>query len=100
GAHCDIGAFEGAKDISTPTVTSFSATTPASSLAIPITAFAASDNVAVTGYKITESSTPPSAGAGGWTASVPATYSVGSDGSYTLYPWAKDAAGNVSLVLG
>jgi CSLREA domain-containing protein len=100
GAHCDIGAFEGAKDISAPTVTSFTATTPSSSLNIPITAFTASDNVAVSGYQITESSTPPAAGAAGWSATAPASYTVGSDGSYTLYPWVKDAAGNVSPVFG
>ena len=34
----------------------------------------------------------------GWTGTAPTTYTVGSDGSYTLYPWAKDAAGNVSAV--
>jgi hypothetical protein len=54
----------------------------------------------VTGYIITKTSTPPSAGASGWTALAPTTYTVGSDGSYTLYPWVKDAAGNVSAVFG
>ncbi len=57
-------------------VSSFAATSPSISLTIPTTAFAASDTVAVTGYKITTSSTPPSAGAAGWTASAPTTYTV------------------------
>src|SRR6185295_18853102 len=81
-------------------VSSFAATSPSASLNIPIPTFSAADNVSVTGYTITESSTPPSAGASGWTGAAPATYTVGGDGSYTLYPWAKDAAGNVSAVYG
>jgi CSLREA domain-containing protein len=102
GAHCDIGAFEGAQDVTAPTITAFAPTSPSASLTISIPSlnFTASDNVAVTGYQITETSTPPSAGAGGWTGSAPSTYTVSSDGSYTLYPWAKDAAGNVSSVFG
>jgi hypothetical protein len=87
-------------DTGAPTVDSFTATSPSSSLAIPITAFSASDSVGVTGYLITTSATPPSAGAAGWTASATATYTVASDGTYTLYPWAKDAAGHVSAVYG
>ena len=87
-------------DASAPTVDSFTATSPSTSLDIPITTFTASDNIGVTGYIITESSTPPSAGSGGWTGSAPTSYTVASSGSYTLYPWAKDALGNVSTVYG
>jgi hypothetical protein len=85
-------------DTSAPTVNTFTATSPTSNVNIPITAFTASDNVAVTGYLITESSTPPAVGAAGWTGTAPGTYTVGGTGTYTLYPWAKDAAGNVSAV--
>ncbi|UCH81011.1 MAG: Ig-like domain-containing protein, partial [Nitrospiraceae bacterium] len=85
-------------DAGIPTVTSFTATSPSNSLDIPITSFTATDNVAVTGYLITESATPPLPTNPGWQGSAPATYSVGSDGTYTLYPWAKDAADNVSAV--
>jgi hypothetical protein len=67
---------------------------------VPITAFTATDAAGVSGYLITESATPPAAGAAGWTASAPTTYAVAGDGTYTLYPWAKDAAGNVSAVYG
>jgi hypothetical protein len=87
-------------DTSAPTVTSFAATSPSASLTISITAFSASDSVGVTGYTITTSSTPPAAGATGWTASAPTTYIVAGDGIYTLYPWARDAAGNVSAAVG
>jgi DNA-binding beta-propeller fold protein YncE len=83
-----------------PVVNSFTATSPSSSLNIPITAFTASDNAGVTGYLITESATPPAVGAAGWTGTAPGTYTVGGPGTYTLYPWAKDAAGNVSAVYG
>ncbi len=84
----------------TPAVARFTATSPSSSLNIPITAFSATDDIGVTGYMITTSSTPPAAGAPGWSSTAPTTYSVPSVGSYTLYPWAKDAAGTVSAVYG
>ena len=83
-----------------PTVDSFAATSPTTNLNIPITLFTASDNTAVSGYLITETSTAPGAGDSGWTVSAPSDYSVGSLGTYSLYPWAKDAAGNVSAVYG
>ena len=64
----------------------------------------ATDGVGVTGYYLSTSSTPPSAGVGSWVA-VTATTSYSSNVSYTLssgdgtktvYAWYKDAAGNVS----
>ena len=85
-------------DNTAPTVDTFTATTPSNSLNIPITVFTASDTVRLTGYLITTSPTPPSAGDSGWTGTAPTTYTVASDGNYTLYPWAMDAAGNVSAV--
>ncbi len=87
-------------DTTKPVVNTFTATTPTNSLNIPVTAFTASDTggSGLAGYLITESSTPPSAGAAGWTVTAPTTYTVGGAGTYILYPWAKDAAGNVSLV--
>lgn len=87
-------------DTAASTVTSFTVTTPSTSLNIPITAFTASDNTSVTGYLITTSATPPSAGDAGWALTAPTTYTVASNSSYTLYPWAKDAAGNISVVFG
>ena len=52
----------------------------------------------VTGYKITNTATPPLAGDAGWTSTAPAAYPVGSNGTYTLYPWARNIMGNVSAV--
>ncbi|MBI5870406.1 MAG: Ig-like domain-containing protein, partial [Actinobacteria bacterium] len=85
-------------DGSAPSVTSFTATTPSNSPNIPITSFNATDNIAVTGYQITTSPTAPLAGDGGWQGAAQANYTVAADGTYTLYPWAKDAAGNVTAV--
>jgi hypothetical protein len=45
---------------------------------------------------VTQSATPPAAGDTGWTATAPATVTAAAAGSQTFFPWAKDAAGNVS----
>jgi hypothetical protein len=87
-------------DNTAPSLTGFSATTPSASLNIPIPAFTATDSVGVVAYLVTTSTTQPSAGAPGWTGTAPSAYTVASDGTYTLYPWAKDAAGNVSALYG
>src|SRR6185369_12955679 len=58
------------------------------------------DDATLIGYLITQSATPPGYSAGGWTVSAPTAYTVGSVGSYTLYPWAKDATGHVSALYG
>ncbi len=90
-------------DSTAPQVTSFTAPSGTlSTTAVSPVSIAASDNVAVSGYLITETSTPPSAGAAGWSASAPTSYDFqgalppGTVTEKTLYAWAKDAAGNVS----
>ncbi len=83
-------------DTTAPTVTVFTIPSTSSTLTVPISAIAATDNVGVTGYLVTQTSTKPSATATGWNATAPASYTVGAAGTYTLYAWAKDAAGNVS----
>jgi hypothetical protein len=80
-------------DTTLPTVSAFPFTTSAS-LTVSITTF--TDNVAVTGFMVTESATKPLATAAGWTAVAPANYTAAAAGVRTLYAWAKDAAGNVS----
>jgi hypothetical protein len=84
----------GVSDAEAPAVTGFAATSPSASLDIAITTFTADADAA--GFIITESSTPPEAGAAGWTETAPETYTVAEDDTYTLYPWVKDDAGNVS----
>ncbi len=96
GGICDMGAYEYV-DAGIPVVTAFTATSP-SGLAIPIISFTATDDIGVNGYLITESATVPTESAQGWTSIIPTHYTVSSDGVYTLYPWAKDATGNVSAV--
>jgi len=83
-------------DTTAPSVTAFSIPETSSSLTTSITTFTASDAVGVTGYKLTESSSAPLASASGWSASAPTSYTFSSEGTKTLYAWAKDAAGNVS----
>lgn len=83
-------------DTTPPTVTAFSIPATSNSLTIPITTFTATDNVGVTGYLLTESSTSPSATAAGWSVNKPTSYTFNTAGTKTLYAWAKDAVGNVS----
>ena len=84
-----------------PTVTAFIATSPSSTRDIPITSFTSSGGVGgVTGYRVTASAVPPLASGGGWTGTPPISYTVSSDGTYTLYPWVKDAVDTVSVVYG
>ncbi|MBL0226077.1 MAG: hypothetical protein IPQ16_11050 [Geobacteraceae bacterium] len=82
-------------DTVAPVVT-FTLPATATNLTILVSSFTASDNVAVTGYMITTSSSTPAASAAGWTASAPASV-IAAVGSNTYYAWARDAAGNVSL---
>ncbi len=87
-----------------PVVDSFTLPATYSSLTVPVLALTAHDNVAVTGYLITESATAPTAGEQGWSAVAPESYTfatipVGAPVSKTLYAWAKDASGNISAGL-
>lgn len=84
------------EDLTSPTITSFIVPSSYKSLNVPITTFIATDNVDVTGYKVTQSSIAPLASDSGWSSTAPSRYSFGVYGSKNLYAWAKDAAGNVS----
>jgi len=84
-------------DVTAPTVTTFGIPSTSNSLTVSFTTpFTATDNVAVTGYLVNESSTPPAAGADGWSGTAQTQYVFSTTGDKTLYAWAKDAAGNVS----
>ena len=84
------------RDTTPPTVTVFTIPSTSGSLTVPISAFAATDNVGVTGYLVTQTSTKPLSGASGWRSTPPASYTFSTAGAKTLFAWAKDAAGNVS----
>ncbi|MDA8430934.1 MAG: DUF4082 domain-containing protein [Geobacteraceae bacterium] len=89
-------AYSSSNDTTPPTVTAFAVPTAATTLTVPISSFTATDNVAVTGYLVNESATPPSVSAAGWSTTAPTSYRFATGGSKTLYAWAKDASGNVS----
>jgi hypothetical protein len=82
-------------DLTPPAISSFSLPAVATSLNVPVT-LAASDNVKVTGYYLSENGTTPAIGAPGWSASLPAAFAFPAAGPRTLYAWVRDAAGNVS----
>ena len=85
-------------DTVAPTLLAFAASGTASP--VQISTFTGSDNVGVTGYLITESATPPSPASASWQTSVPTSYGTMSSGNVVLYPWVRDAAGNVSPPFG
>jgi len=99
-----LGAFEydsdyvpPPADTTKPIVTALTIPSTSASLTVPITTFTATDNTAVTGCQITESSTAPLAGGANWRVVAPSTYTCATPGFKTLYAWAIDGAGNVSL---
>ncbi|MCG6189071.1 right-handed parallel beta-helix repeat-containing protein, partial [Maribellus maritimus] len=83
-------------DLTAPVISAFSVPEITSSLEIPVLTFEASDNKAITGYLITESENTPAADDQNWSASVPDSYTFTSSGSFELFAWTKDEAGNVS----
>ncbi|QGY43909.1 T9SS type A sorting domain-containing protein [Maribellus comscasis] len=83
-------------DLTAPVISDFSVPETASSPEIPVLTLEASDNTAITGYLITESENTPAADDQNWSASVPESYTFTSSGSFELFAWAKDEAGNVS----
>jgi len=84
-------------DSTAPIVSTFTMPLTATSLNVAISSFAASDNIGVTGYLITESATAPSSSAAGWLSSVPTLFTFSTAGIKTAYAWVMDAAGNVSV---
>jgi hypothetical protein len=82
-------------DTSAPTVTVFTVPAASGSLTVPVTTLTASDDTAVTGYLVTEAATA-SASDSGWSTTIPASFTFGTEGSKTLYAFAKDGAGNIS----
>jgi len=79
-----------------PHISAFSIPAFHGTLTIPVLSLTATDNVKVTGYLITETSTPPGSYAPGWSDHPQTNFVVSSSGIKTIYAWAKDLAGNVS----
>src|SRR3989338_3803351 len=88
---------------SSPSVLINNGDTSTTSTSVTLT-ISATDNVGVTGYYASETSTTPSASASGWTSVTSTTSYSGSisftlsssSGTKTVYVWFNDAAGNIS----
>lgn len=84
-------------DNSAPTLNSISVPATSASLTVAVSGLSATDNRGVTGYLLTESAVAPTAGSAGWSATAPTSYTFSSEGTKTLYAWAKDSVGNISV---
>ncbi len=91
-----IGSVTVFNDTTAPTVTAFKMPSRAYSTKVAVSSFTATDNVVVTGYLITESSSVPATSLSGWSGSAPGSFTFSGGGKKTAYAWVKDAAGNVS----
>lgn len=79
-----------------PVITSFSLPPTSSSATVPVTLVAES-SAGIAGYFLSENGATPAAGAAGWSATPPATFTFGGKGARTLHAWVKDPANNISL---
>ena len=80
-------------DKSPPAITSFTMPATSSTLTVPVSSLAASDNVGVSGYCLTPQMDPTSCS---WSSNAPASYHFSSTGTKVLFAFARDASGNVS----
>ncbi|NCB85759.1 MAG: hypothetical protein EOM44_14905, partial [Bacteroidia bacterium] len=83
-------------DTTPPVITAFSVPANSTSTTIEVTDFSVTDANAVAGYLLTETSTVPELNNTGWSSVSQASYAFSSDGTKTLFAWAKDSAGNIS----
>jgi len=96
GAKVVKAIFTATGDTVAPVFNTFSMPSPATALTVPVSSMSASDNIAVTGYLLTESSVPPTTATPGWSASPPSSFTFLAPGNCYVYAWARDAAGNIS----
>lgn len=101
GAEFENGTDSRNVDNVRPIISLFQLTTP-SVTNNPIARFNlnGSDNVAITGWKLTVTDTPPVSWGSGWNATRPAYHQFTRAGNHNLRAWAVDAAGNVNLIVG
>ena len=98
-------------DTSAPVVTAFSIPSTSNLSKIQVTSLTGTDNIGVSGYCITESSTQPALTDDCWVAVSPSTSLSVLDATYeiqtqpvgvynvSIYAWLKDETGNVSSIL-
>lgn len=95
--------YSGPGDGEPPVVSYFSYMSPTTNPTVdPVISvdMTTSDNIGVTGWMITETATSPLPTDLGWQTAQPSAYTLtGGYGTYELYAWAMDAAGNVSAMM-
>ncbi len=84
-------------DVTVPVVNTFTVPAINSAFTVMITGLTASDNTGVAWYLINESATPPQAADPKATPTPSGSYTFATPGAKTLYAYAIDAYGNVSL---
>ena len=86
-------------DTTAPTVTAFTMPPDSNSLTVSISTLTTTDDVATIGYLLTETASQPQADNTAWTTAIPDSHTFATEGAKTLYVFAKDAAGNISVPL-
>ena len=88
-------------DVIKPVVSAFAIPSTSKSATVAIATFTVSDNGVITGYLLTLTATAPLTTNTDWGVSKPTSYTFtglkAGVNAKTIYAWAKDAAGNVSL---
>ena len=84
-------------DITAPVISSFTAPSSSTTATVSL-AINATDNVEVTGYYLSESSTIPTLSLADWKIEKPTSYTFSQEGNHTLYLWVKDASDNISVL--
>lgn len=87
------------RDTIPPRVSSFAVALQTTTLTVPVTSFTATDNIRVTGYLVTDSPDRPPLNAREWSSAPPEAHTCAAACPATLYAWARDASGNISLPL-
>jgi len=93
GTSTAVGVTVNIADTKRPKIRSFKRVRKTYSLEVPIKVFSATDNVGVTGYRVSE--VRDSAG-DDWSATPQTSYTFSSAGRKVLYAYVRDAAGNIS----
>jgi hypothetical protein len=89
-------------DNTLPTVDYFTIPATSNSFTIGVNTFGGSDNIGVTGYLITATSTTPSLSDSNWSSTPQTSFTfsgTGGSGTKTAYAWVRDTYGNISTGL-
>ncbi|MFA6183597.1 MAG: hypothetical protein WC682_00670 [Parcubacteria group bacterium] len=81
------------KDSSSPNISSFILPANVTSFTVPVDSFIATDNIAITGYCLSEINNSNNCT---WSTTIPVSYTFSTEGSKTLYAFTRDMATNIS----